>query len=257
MANDDQKNIDYKQGTVSTVDLHDSVRRENPLLPGGEGSVGIVFLVVSALILILGGGHLFSTSNGFSSDIYISDYYSPQPRPTFGGDDGGGADVAWIDDWMSDGKKVYSNCIACHQSSGLGIPGQFPPLVGSEWVSGGTKRVGAVLIHGISGPFTVSGQSYNQLMPAWNNLSDEKLAQVSTYIRREFGGLPEGVDGVVTIEMIKAAREEYSGRATPWTEAELLAIPEGDDLPGSPVDLQTGEPVGAATPEAEVEKIAE
>tara|TARA_R110002096_G_scaffold119495_14_gene258993 strand:- start:1564 stop:2349 length:786 start_codon:yes stop_codon:yes gene_type:complete len=258
MANEEQKNIDYEQGTVSTVDLHDSVRRENPLMPGGEGSAGIVVLVVSALILIFGGGHLFSNSNGFSSDIYISSYYTPESRPSLGGDDGGGADVPWIDSWTKDGKKVYGNCIACHQASGLGLPGAFPPLVGSEWVDGGTQRLGAILLHGISGPFNVSGQTYNQLMPAWVNLSDEKLAQVSTYVRREFGSLPEGDDGVVTTVMIKAAREEYSGQAVPWTEAELLAIPEGANLPGEKVDLQTGEPLGSGGEETvEAEAAAE
>lgn len=246
MANEEQKNIDYERGTVSAVELHDSVRRENPLLPAEEGRLGISVLVISSLILILGGGQLFSTSNGFRDGIYITENYVPAPRPSLGGEDGEGAQVAWIEDWMKDGKKVYNNCIACHQASGLGLPGQFPPLVGSEWVDGGTARLGAILLHGINGPFKVAGQSYNQLMPPWNTLSDEKLAQVITYVRREFGSLPEGDDGVVTTEMIKAAREKFSGQAGPYTEADLLAIPAGENLPGAKVDLQTGEPAGAS-----------
>ncbi|MDF1861886.1 MAG: cytochrome c [Verrucomicrobiales bacterium] len=251
MASEEQKNIDYEQGTVSAVELHDSVRRENPLHPGGEGTVGISVLVASAFILILGGGQLFSTSNGFRDSIYISENYQPTPKPSLGGADAEGVAVAWIVDWTKDGKKVYNNCIACHQASGLGIPGQFPPLVGSEWVDGGTARLGAILLHGINGPFKVAGQSYNQLMPAWNSLNDEKIAQVITYIRREFGSLPEGDDGVVTTDMMKAAREQFSGQATPYTEAELLAIPESENLPGSKVDLETGEPVGGGEPVAE------
>jgi len=248
MGSNENKNIDYDQGTVSTVQLHDSVRRENALQRGGKGTVGVSIIVVSALILILGGGHLFSGANGFSNSIYISDYYQAAPRPSLGGD---GADVvaaAWIDDWTKDGKKVYGSCIACHQGSGLGIPGLFPPLVGSEWVDGGTTRLGAILLHGINGPLKVGGQTYNGLMPAWNTFSDEKIAQVITYVRREFGSLPEGDDGVVTIEMMKAAREQFSGHIAPYTESELLAIPEGDMLPGAKVDLQTGKPVAEATP---------
>ena len=251
MAHEEEKNIDYEQGTVSTVELHDSVRRENPLMPGGEGSVGVVVLVIASLILILGGGQLFSTANGFSDSIYVNDNYQPAPRPSLGGEDVEAVQVAWIEDWMSDGKKVYNNCIACHQASGLGIPGQFPPLVGSEWVDGGTSRLGAIMLHGINGPFNVAGQTYNQLMPAWNNLSDEKVAQVVTYIRREFGSLPEDDDGVVTTEMIKAARELFSSQSGPYTEAQLLAIPEGDYLPGSPVDLQTGVPLSSGGAAAE------
>ncbi|MDF1656445.1 MAG: cytochrome c [Verrucomicrobiales bacterium] len=240
---DEIKNIDYEQGLPSAIDLHDSVKRENPLSQGGEGTVGLTVMVIGALILILGGGHLFSSSNGFSSGIYISDNYQPEPRPSLGGDEAAAEQVAWIEDWMSDGKKVYNNCIACHQASGLGIPGQFPPLVGSEWVDQGTARLGAIMIHGINGPFKVAGQTYNQLMPAWNNLSDEKIAQVVTYIRREFGSLQEGDDGVVTIEMIKAAREQFGSHSGPYTESELLAIPADENLPGSKLNLETGEPL--------------
>ena len=125
----------------------------------------------------------------------------------------------------------------------MGIPGQFPPLVGSEWVDGGTKRLGAILLHGISGPFKVNGQAYNQLMPAWSTLSDDKIAQVLTYVRREFGSLPEGEDGVVTTEMMKAAREEFSSHALPFTETELLAIPADASISGAKVNLETGEPL--------------
>lgn len=242
MGSNENKNIDYDQGTVSTVQLHDSVRRENALPREGNGTLGVSIIVVSALVLIFGGGQLFSGANGFSDSIYISDYYQAAPRPSLGGDGGDVAAVAWIDSWTKDGKKVYGNCIACHQASGLGIPGQFPPLIGSEWVDGGTTRIGAILLHGINGSFKVGGQAYNGLMPAWSTLPDEKIAQVATYVRREFGSLPEGQDGVVTTEMIKAAREQFSGRVLPYQEAELLAIPAGEMLPGSKVDLQTGEP---------------
>lgn len=243
MDTPDSKNIDYRQGTVSAVDLHDAIRRETTLNRGGRGGVGVTVLVISALILIFGGGQLFSTSNGFRPGIYITDNYTPEPRPSLTGGTEDAVKAAWIDDWMADGKKVYANCIACHQASGLGIAGQFPPVVGSEWVNGGTKRLGAILLHGINGPFKVGGQSYNQLMPAWNTLSDDKIAQVLTYVRREFGSLPEGEDGVLTTEMIKAARDEFSSHTAPFTEAELLAIPATDALSGAKVDLQTGEPL--------------
>jgi mono/diheme cytochrome c family protein len=239
----DEKNLDYQQGTISTVEVHDSIRRETPLLPGERGSVGISVIVVSSLILIFGGGHLFSTSNGFRNSIYIAENYVPAPRPSLGGIEADAAKVAWIDKWMGEGKKVYNNCIACHQASGLGIPGQFPPLVGSEWVDGGTKRLGAILLHGINGPLKVGGQTYNQLMPAWNNLSDEKIAQVLTYVRRTFGSLPEGDDGVVSTEMMKAGRDEFNSHTAPYTEAELLAIPGDAQLSGSKLNLETGDPL--------------
>lgn len=244
MNGDEDKNLDYETGTASVVEMHDAVRREKSLLPEGQAVAGLWVLVAGFLVVIFGGGQLFTTINFFKDSIYSTANYVPEPRPSLDGEDGEEEQVAWIDDWMSDGKKVYNNCVACHQPGGQGAPGQFPPLKGSEWVDGGTKRLGAILLNGIQGPFTVAGQTYNQPMPAWNALDDEKLAQVITYIRREFGSLPEGEDGVVTTEMMKAAREEFGGRS-PWSEGELKQIPAEEALPGGKVDLQTGEPLGA------------
>lgn len=242
MNGDDDKNLDYQTGSPSVGGMHDSVRREKSVLPEGGAAIGL-WVLLGVIAVSAFGGTQFKDMNWFRDSVYTHEGYTPAPRPALGAGAAEEEDVAWIDEWMADGKKVYGSCVACHQPDGGGAPGQFPPLKGSEWVDGGTKRLGAILIHGINGPFTVSGQVYNQLMPAWNTLSDDKLAQVATYIRREFGSLPEGESGVVTTEMIAAAREEFGGRGTPWTEADLLAIPAGEDLPGTEVDLETGEPL--------------
>ncbi len=239
----DDKNLDYQQGTISTVELHDAIRREDPLPPAGRGKVSLSMIALAAVILVFGGGQLFSTSNGFRNSIYVASNYVAAERPSLGGGDAGKAKVPWIQEWEAEGKKVYSNCIACHQADGKGLPGMFPPLAGSEWVAGGTKRLTAILLNGASGPLKVGGQPYNQLMPPWNTLSDEKLAQVLTYVRRTFGNLPEGEDGVVTTEMMKAARGEFSSHPTPYTEAELLAIPADAHPSGAKVNLETGEPL--------------
>lgn len=243
MSTGDERNIDYEAGTASVVDMHDSVRREKALQPSGSESLGLFPLLLCGLVLVAGGGFLFKNANGFSDSTYIYANYVPDPRPVSDDGDDVEEDIAWIDKWMNEGKKVYGNCAACHQPTGTGAPGMFPPLVGSEWVDGGTARLGAILLHGINGPFSVAGQSYNQLMPAWGTLSDKKVAQVITYIRREFGTLPEGDDGVVTAEMIAAAREKFQGQSGPYSEAQLLAIPADEQLSGAKVDLQTGDPL--------------
>lgn len=241
MQPEEDKNLDYQQGTVEAADLTDAARRENVLQRGERGAPSIGVLALGALILIFGGGQLFSTANGFRNSTFIDKNYRPDPRPVEAGGASEKAQLAWIDEWMEDGKTVYANCIACHQADGKGLPGAFPPLVDSEWVHGGTQRLAAIVLHGITGPFHVSGQAYNQLMPPWNSLTDEKLAQVLTYIRRTFVSLPEGEDGVVTEEMMTKAREQFDSHSNPFTEAELLAIPEDAELPGGKVNIQTGE----------------
>lgn len=255
MSSDNEKNLDYEGGTASVVDMHDAVRRERELLPEGNDSIGITLMVIAAFMLIFGGGYFFSYANNFSASTHRVGYrFDPTKRPN---DDGGAAavDVSWIDSWMKSGKKVYGSCGACHMLDGKGQPGKYPPLKGSEWVNGGTTRLGAIMMRGISGPFTVSKQTYGtagDIMQAWNTMSDKQIAQVLTYVRRTFGELPEGNDGVVTEEMIAAARTEY-GVGGPWNEAGLLAIPENANLPGAKVDLLTGKLVGEGGEEAEAE----
>ena len=54
-----------------------------------------------------------------------------------------------------DGSAIFaSRCVACHQSNGLGLPGVFPPLAGSEWVAGKAELLAALVLHGINGPLT-------------------------------------------------------------------------------------------------------
>jgi glucose/arabinose dehydrogenase/cytochrome c553 len=86
------------------------------------------------------------------------------------------------------GEKVYSvYCSACHQRNGMGDSQRFPPLAGSEWVTGEKERLIRVLLKGLEGPIEVKGQPYNNVMPQHSFLSNEDAAQVLTYIRQNFG----------------------------------------------------------------------
>ncbi|WP_444893524.1 copper-containing nitrite reductase [Microbulbifer sp. TRSA001] len=96
------------------------------------------------------------------------------------------------------GERTYAqNCMACHQSSGQGIPGAFPPLAGSDYLLSKPDRSIDILLHGLSGEIVVSGQTYNGVMPAVQ-LSDESIANVLTYVLNSWGNnggeiLPEQV----------------------------------------------------------------
>lgn len=96
------------------------------------------------------------------------------------------------------GKKQYEAiCIACHQATGLGVPGSFPPLAGSEWVNGDPEKLIRIVLYGFKGPIKVKGADFGvAVMPpigkvsvagAGFNLSDDKIAAVLTYIRHEWG----------------------------------------------------------------------
>ncbi|MEE4361016.1 MAG: c-type cytochrome [Pseudomonadales bacterium] len=125
-----------------------------------------------------------------------------------------------------DGAQVYSaNCIACHQATGLGVPGVFPPLVGSRWVLGASERLVQIMLFGINGEIEVRGSVYNGVMPAFARLSDAELAAVTTHIRSSWGN----GENAIGADLIGAGRARFPERTAAWNgEAELDAV-FGDD----------------------------
>lgn len=87
------------------------------------------------------------------------------------------------------GQKVYAtNCSSCHQATGKGQPGVFPPLAGNPVVTGDASKVIHIVKNGLNGKITVNGATYNGQMPAWKGtLSDGDIAAVISYIRTSWG----------------------------------------------------------------------
>jgi mono/diheme cytochrome c family protein len=84
----------------------------------------------------------------------------------------------------ADGQQIYNaNCVACHQASGKGLPGVFPPLDGSEWVNGDERVLANIVLHGINGEMSVMGQTYKGAMPSFGHLGDAELAAVLNHVR--------------------------------------------------------------------------
>lgn len=112
-----------------------------------------------------------------------------------------------------DGKQLYGGkCAACHQGTGLGVAGVFPPLAGAEWVLGDEKILSNILLHGINGEMVVKGNTYKGAMPAWGTLSDDELAAVLTYIRSDWGNAAPPIKA----ETIKSQRELTKARTEPY-----------------------------------------
>lgn len=120
------------------------------------------------------------------------------------------------------GQLVYTkNCQTCHQQNGRGLPGVFPPLIGSEWVTGPPKTPVRILLKGLHQPMEVAGATYNGVMPAWGEtLSDKEIAAVVTFIRQ----WEPNDAGEVKSDLVRQLRAETSDRAQPWTPDELRAL---------------------------------
>jgi cytochrome c oxidase subunit II len=86
-------------------------------------------------------------------------------------------------DLKARGEKVYSsNCAACHQPTGMGLPsGNIPALAGSALVNGPRAGVMQILLNG------------KNAMPKWSQLSDTELAAVTSYVRSSWGNKPADV----------------------------------------------------------------
>jgi mono/diheme cytochrome c family protein len=191
------------------------------------------------------GAYLFSFSGGFKPDVF--DY-----EPKFGVV--GGARVAA--DPKAVGKALFSaNCITCHQANGQGIPGQYPPLVGSEIVLGpALNHTIAIVLKGLQGPVTVEGRPFNNSMQAWEDqYTDQQIASILTYERSDWGnnGAP------VTADMVKQVRDEIKDRKEQWTWAELQKLPPkdlaapaagGSPPPGQPKPANPGQQNQSAPP---------
>ena len=128
-------------------------------------------------------------------------------------------------DLIAKGEKVYlANCAACHQPTGKGLAGAFPPLAGSDFLKGDRKAVLGAAMFGLSGPITVNGVEYNGVMPSLGHLPDEDLAAALTYVFNSWGNDGAAVSvaevAALRIELGKGDRAEGE-RHMGATEGEL------------------------------------
>jgi mono/diheme cytochrome c family protein len=91
--------------------------------------------------------------------------------------------------WKARGAQVFGNyCSPCHQLTGQGLPGVFPPLAGSATVqsSDPAEHITTVL-HGLQGK-TIGGVTFAAAMPAFGpQLKDEDVAAVINHERSSWG----------------------------------------------------------------------
>lgn len=87
-----------------------------------------------------------------------------------------------LDAWRG---AYTANCAACHQATGQGVPGAFPPLAGHApelaAADGGREYLIEVVLYGLQGEITVLGNRYNAVMAPLGHMSDEAVANAINY----------------------------------------------------------------------------
>lgn len=234
--------MDYGE-TVDVHHAHAAIQREKIEPRAGTEPLSIWLIGIYGLAIFFGGAYLGRFSGNFSGDSLDPQGEMAHVAKT---GPGGAASAQTAELSPADrGKKIFSaNCATCHQANGIGVAGQYPPLAKSEWVNGGTKRLGMILLKGLQGPLTVAGAKYGTaVMQPWEKtLTDAKIADVLTYIRQDWGN----TGGPVTAEGLAALRKELAGRTESWTEPDLKAVPEDANLAGGAP--AAGQPAKADAP---------
>jgi mono/diheme cytochrome c family protein/glucose/arabinose dehydrogenase len=112
------------------------------------------------------------------------------------------------------GRVVYANlCVACHQADGRGRDRVAPSLVGAELALASPGVTARIVLNGKEGPIGL-------MPPLGQSLSDEQIAEVLTYIRRQWGNVGAPVEPATVGE----ARAATTGRTRPWSHDEIAAM---------------------------------
>ena len=170
--------------------------------------IPVPYLIFVAVLTIVGFIYMvrYAGDEGINGDMRTASALAPAAPAA-----SGGAAAA--------GDQIYASlCVACHQASGQGLPGVFPPLAESEWVKAAPEVPIKILLMGLGGSVTVKGQAFNGQMPSFKQLSDAEIAAVLTHVRASWnnGGV------AVKADAVKEVRAALKDRSDPWKgEAEL------------------------------------
>jgi len=104
---------------------------------------------------------------------------------------------------MANGKKIYNKyCLACHMADGGGVPNMNPPLSKTSYVLGDKTRLIKVILNGLATGEEIEGETYTNVMPAHNFLTDQEVSDVLSFVRNSFENKTSGI----SVQEVKAVR---------------------------------------------------
>jgi mono/diheme cytochrome c family protein len=105
---------------------------------------------------------------------------------------------------MASGEKLYKGaCIACHEADGSGAPRIYPPLPGNANLQSADAASAIRIILDGAETITTARAPNKGSMPAYaKKMSDQEIADVTTYIRNAWGNSASAV----TADQVAKAR---------------------------------------------------
>jgi len=239
--------INVSEAHAAIKDVAPAVGREKDVHENGMEAVSLWLILISGIVVLVGGAVMGQGGAFFGYQELTKAGYTRAKSPV--ADEPPLIPIAIGDLLKKEGQKVYSACASCHQPSGTGQAGVFPPLAGSEWVTGNTEKLAMIIHNGVGGPIEVAGTTYNSNMTNIGaNLGPKELAALMTYIRSSWGNDASMVTPQMAEEALKISKERGGA---PTTADELKKNHDkmlpGDTIdPDTLVDPETWEPVEAA-----------
>ena len=173
-----RQGMDYGE-TEEVQDTHAAIYREKVEPRIGREPLSLWLIAIYGLAVFFGGAYLGRYAGDFSGNGL--DYLGGAPRvATKGGGNAGAGQAAELTP-AEKGKKIFSaNCATCHQANGLGVPGQYPPLAGSEIVNGGARRPTMIVLKGLQVRSRSRASTTARRDAAVGNAERRKIADVLT-----------------------------------------------------------------------------
>jgi len=146
--------------------------------------------------------------------VYLGDRSQPNMNAVASATKAAASGTLTLEDQVQAGKELFAGtCSVCHQASGAGLPGVFPPLAKSDYLAADPKRAIGILLHGLTGKLTVNGGEYDSVMPPMSQLNDDGIANILTYVLNSWGN-PGGRILTDEVKKARAAKVAATSAAT-------------------------------------------
>jgi nitrite reductase (NO-forming) len=143
--------------------------------------------------------------------VYLGDRSQPNMNAVTAATQAAQKGTLTREDQVQAGKALFAGtCSVCHQANGAGLPGVFPPLAKSDYLAADPQRAIGVLLNGMTGKVTVNGQEYNSVMPPMNQLNDDEIANLLTYVLNSW----DNPGGRILTEDVRKTRAAKGSTAT-------------------------------------------
>ena len=196
------------------VEVHTRLNREKH--PPTQG-----FLVAPLIFVFVFGCLIFVCSIQLAHSTNQFQLHPPQEIVELTDDE---KEALRLERKFDSGKKIFAvRCASCHQTSGLGIAGQYPPLVDSKWATSDPGLIANIILKGLKGEILVNGETYGTnaaVNMAAVPITDREIANVTTYVRQAWGNnAPEILESEVS-----TFRNESKDQIDQWTGDQLIEM---------------------------------